>query len=61
MEDLPSKVNKFIRQSACLLDSSQLEKQNLVNQEKADQSIGNVKKTQRIAKHCRVSTGQILT
>jgi hypothetical protein len=50
MEDLPSEVNKLIRQSARLLDSSQLEKHNLVNQGKADQSIGNAKKTQRIAK-----------
>jgi hypothetical protein len=50
MEDLPPEVKKFIRQSARLLDSSQLEKQNLVNQGKADQNIGTAKKTQRIAK-----------
>ena len=53
MEDLTPEANKFIRQSARLLDSVQLEKQNLVNQGKADQSLGNANKTQRIAKRTK--------
>ena len=53
MENLTPEANKFIKQSARLLDSIQLEKQNLVSQGKADQSLGNANKTQRIAKRTK--------
>lgn len=36
-----------------ILDGSQLEKKNLVSQDKADQNIGNANKTQRIVKHAK--------
>jgi hypothetical protein len=53
MVALPSEVNKFIRKSARILDSSQLEKQNLASQGKADQSLGNANRTQRIEKRTK--------
>ena len=50
MEDLAPETNKFTSKSAHIIYGSQLEKQNLVIQGKADQNIGNASKAQRIAK-----------